>query len=192
MAHHHHTDTDSLYLELCVKLASYVMSACLRFTRNRQDAEDASQDFWLFLQTALVKYNPQQGDVLPWFKTTLRHFLISHFRPKKRRFHEQFLPLLTDDNTNTPIEVPDPSAIAIDPAVAAERAELRAALTAAIQKLPAKYRQVFSLFYGYDLSIKDIVDYYKQRGKVVPESTIKSHIHIARTKLRKRLGEYYH
>lgn len=69
-----------------------------QFTRQRQDAEDLTQETFLKAYRGLSQYNPSRA-FAPWLFTIARRTAINHFRSAKR-FEE--LPEESEDNCESP------------------------------------------------------------------------------------------
>jgi RNA polymerase sigma-70 factor (ECF subfamily) len=125
------------YGERAYRLAS-------RITGNGQDAEEVVQDaFW----TVIRKIDSFRGESAfgSWLYRIVANAAYQKLRGRKSRRHdlslEEVLPVF-DESGRHAAPVTDWSPRAEDPAI---RAELRTALTAAIDELPAAYRTVLVL-----------------------------------------------
>jgi RNA polymerase sigma-70 factor (ECF subfamily) len=135
-------------------------------TRNRQDAEEAVQDAFL---AASRRIDTFRGDSA--FGSWLYRVLANASYQKLRRRRPGQGPTIGDE----PSSLDEP----------ALRTELRLALTAAIDQLPADYRVALILHDVEGLSNPEI-------GAVLRISVpnVKSRVHRARSFVRKQLGEY--
>jgi RNA polymerase sigma-70 factor (ECF subfamily) len=135
-------------------------------TRNRQDAEEAVQDAFL---AAARRIDTFRGDSAfgSWLYRVLTNASYQKLRGRRAG----------------PGETIGPEPAALDEP--ARRAELRMALTTAIDQLPADYRVALILHDVEGLSNPEI-------GAVLKISVpnVKSRVHRARSFLRRRLGDY--
>lgn len=155
-----------------------------RITRNGQDADEVVQDaFW----TVVRKIDGFRGESA--FGSWLYRIVANAAYQKIRRRHGRRQEISLDDvlvafdecgSHDAP--VCDWSPRVNDPAV---QTEMRTALTAAIDELPAKYRAVLVLRDIEGLSHAEIAE---TLGLNIP--VVKTRTHRARLFLRKRLGEF--
>jgi RNA polymerase sigma-70 factor (ECF subfamily) len=166
----------STYGERAYRLAS-------RITRNGEDAQEVVQDaFW----TVIRKIDTFRGDSAfgSWLYRIVANAAYQKLRGRQSRRQElsldQVLPLF--DERGCFVEpVADWSQAANDPAV---QAELRMALSAAIDELPATYRTVLVL---RELEGRSNAEIAVTLGLSV--AVVKTRTHRARLFLRKRLEQ---
>ena len=155
-----------------------------RITGNEQDAEEVVQDaFW----TVVRKIDTFRGESAfgSWLYRIVANAAYQKRRGRQRRQREisldEVLPRFDERGCHA-APVTDWSAGTADPSV---QAELRTALTAAIDELPAAYRAVLVLRDVEGRSIAEIGETLELSSAVV-----KTRAHRARLFLRKRLGEH--
>ena len=66
--------------ELVQRHARRVFSLCYRFTSNRTDAEDLSQEVFLRIYKTLPSYRPAFGAFPTWLTSVTRNLLVDHYR----------------------------------------------------------------------------------------------------------------
>jgi RNA polymerase sigma-70 factor, ECF subfamily len=164
------------YGERAYRLAS-------RITGNGEDAEEVVQDA---LCTIVRKIDTFRGESAfgSWLYRIVANAAYHKLRGRQRRWRElsldDVLPVF-DANGCHAASMADWSSLVNDPAV---RAELRAALTSAIDELPAIYRTVLVL---RDVEGQSNSEIAATLGLSVP--VVKTRVHRARLFLRKRLAQ---
>jgi RNA polymerase sigma-70 factor (ECF subfamily) len=154
-----------------------------RITGNGEDAEEVVQDAFC---TIIRKIDMFRGESAfgSWLYRIVANAAYHKLRGRQRRCRElsldEVLPMFDADGCHAG-PVADWSARVNDPAV---QAELRTALTAAIDELPATYRTVLVL---RDLEGQSNSEIAIALGLSVP--VVKTRVHRARLFLRKRLAQ---
>jgi RNA polymerase sigma-70 factor (ECF subfamily) len=165
------------YGERAYRLASGI-------TGNGQDAEEVVQDA---LWTVVRKIDSFRGEAAfgSWLYRIVANAAYQKLRGRQSRQRElsldEVLPFFDESGRHVSPMV-DWSPRADDPAL---QVELRTALTAAIDDLPATYRTVLVLRDVEGRSTRQIAE---TLGLSVP--TVKTRVHRARLFLRKRLGHF--
>lgn len=170
----HYEELVSLYWP---QLSAFV----LRRTRHFQDTEDIIQETFMRAYLALERYPDERIEALkirPWLYKIAWSVYCNHTGRGK-------LPLIV------PLEMPDDTPYLeleederVQPEVLYEQAEQRRELEALLEKLPAHYRDLVSLYYFEELSQKEIADILN-----LPLGTVKVYIHRGIRLLRKLLDE---
>ena len=152
-------------------------------TGNGQDAEEVVQDaFW----TVIRKIDGLRGESAfgSWLYRIVANAAYQKLRGGRSRRHdlswEEVMPVF-DDRGRHAGPMPDWSARVDDPSI---QADLRLALTSAIEELPAAYRSVLVLRDVRGLSNPEIAEVL---GLSVP--VVKTRVHRARLFLRKQLDD---
>ena len=167
----------SRYGERAYRLASGI-------TGNGQDAEEVVQDA---LWTVLRKIDSFRGESAfgSWLYRIVANAAYQKLRGRQSRQHDisldEVLPRFEEHGRHA-APVADWSAGAADPST---QAELRTALTAAIDELPAAYRAVLVL---RDVEGRSTMEIAETLGLSI--EVVKTRAHRARLFLRKRLGEH--
>ncbi len=163
------------YGERAYRLAS-------RITGHRQDAEEVVQDaFWAVVR----KIDSFRGESAfgSWFYRIVANAAYQKLRRQNRRQElslDEVLPFFDESGRHVAPEI-DWTPRASDPAT---QTELRMALTAAIDELPAASRTALVL---RDVEGRSHEEIAEALGLTVP--VVKTRVHRARLLLRKRLGD---
>ncbi len=150
-----------------------LMAICLRFAKNRTDAEDILQEGFVKIFSKIDDYK-FEGSFEGWLKRIVINTAITHYTKNKKN------DVQTDiDDLEDRIAGDAPSYHETEKGHSREKALMKL-----IQELPEGYRMVFNLyvFEGYThAEIAELLD--------VSENTSKSQLSKARKYLRKRLEE---
>lgn len=146
-----------------------VLRLCGRFLPNREDAEDACQDTLLALTRAIRRFEGRST-----FRTWLHRLTANRARSTYHRLRGRF----AAEACGVPLpDRPDPRTTSV---VAGTRLDLLDGLEA----LSPDLAEAVALRDVLDLSYREIADLLG-----LPEGTVKSRIHQARTSLRHRLTD---
>jgi len=140
---------------------------CLRYHKNKDDAQDALQNALIKIFTKLEQFDPKKGNFKSWSSRVVINENLIFLRKNSNSFKVD-----TIDNVHF---VPDQSESALDILSAEE-------LTKMIQKLPAGYRTVFNLYVIEGFSHQEIADMLE-----IQLGTSKSQLSKARKELQKQL-----
>ena len=152
--------------ELIDTYSDYLYRIAFIYTKDEKVAEEVVQDvFWKYYQT-------QQYDGRASVKTYLTKMTINRSYDYLRSWKNKKA-LLIETFTNA--KGADTEAI---------QKEERGEITAAVLKLPVKYREVLLLYYYEDLQVAEIAELCK-----LSVSTVKTRLQRARTKLKPLLLE---
>ena len=143
-----------------------MMTLCLRYTRNEEDAKEILQDGFLKIFMNIGKYDPGRSGLYTWMRTVTIHTAIDFIRRK-----EKFQPVVQLESVQEP-EIPND---------VIEKMEAKS-LLAWIQCLPPATQVVFNLFVIDGYSHKEIAALLS-----VSEGTSKWHLSEARKRLKKNL-----
>lgn len=150
---------------------SYLMSICIRYTRNADKADEVLNMGFLRILNNLDKYKPE----IPfksWIRRVMINTLINEYKKEKKHYEtmlyvEEFYETSSFSEINDAIGKIDSEQIYI-----------------MIAKLPPASQQVFNLYF---------IDGYKHKeiGELlgISEGTSKWHLNSAREKLKKMLEE---
>jgi len=162
------------YRELVQRYQARVFSLAVRMLRQREDAEDVTQETFVRMFRAAHRYDPTRP-FSSWLFTIASRLCIDHLRRRR-------LPLVSlvrqepgSDEERT-IDVVDPG---LRPDDVAERGEEEQRTQALIDRLPPHYRIVVMLRHQEDLSYEEIAT-----ALVLPLGTVKARIHRARALLK--------
>lgn len=176
-------DIQQRLIDLCIKgerraeyelfkaMYSYLMSICLRYTRNEEKAREVLNMGYYKILTNLNKYNPE-SPFKPWARRVMINTLINEY--KKEKIHYQNV-IYVDDYIETEKQADINSAVS---GLDADR------LYQFIAQLPPASQQVFNLYF---------IDGYKHREIAellnISEGTSKWHLNWAREKLKEMIKQ---
>lgn len=175
---------DSAVADLAVLYGARMFQLALRYTRNREDAEEVVQDVLMKVRDKIAAF---RGDAAlsSWIYRITFNTAMSRLRAgRAARLHEvpdELLPV-GDESTARAVEPADWSGLGDDLVM---RAELRDALAAAVAELPAIYRAPVILRDLRGLSTEEA-----SRRLNVKDQTLKSRLHRGRLILRERLAAF--
>ena len=157
------------------KHAPWLLAVCLRYTGNREDAEDVLHDGFMKIIRSIDSYREKQtGSLEGWMRRIMVNTALNYIRDHKKD------PLLTG-----PEPLPDSMSEDDDHDEYGGWDLSREQLMELVCELPAGYRTVFNLYVMEDYSHKEIGELLD-----ISENTSKSQLSKARTFLKKRLFEY--
>jgi len=164
------------------KYASVMLGVCMRYCKNRGDAEDVMQDGFLKVFSQVHKFR-NEGSFEGWIKRIMINAAIDNYQSNLRLSFVQESGSL-HDTENFADSGPDDDDLPEALNLSKER------LMAMIQELPDGYRMVFNLYAIEGFGHKDIA---AMLG--ITESTSKTQLLKARKVLRKKIEniiENYH
>ncbi len=171
--------------EIVRRYETKVHNLATRLTRNTEDAEEVLQDVFVTVYRKIASFEGKAK-----FSSWLYRITVNAAFMKLRKRKQDpavsltdLLPQLQNTNDFAPQLVPSWSESCDSRAFGNE---IRAALQAAISKLPSDYRAVFILRDVDGLANKEVSDIL---GLSIP--AVKSRLHRSRLMLRKRLSRFY-
>lgn len=139
---------------------------CLRYAKDRPEAEDMLQDGFVKIMADIHQYRGE-GALGGWMRRVMVNTALQHIRKQNRQGYTVEITEIADTYQADEVILSD----------------LRAkALTQLIQKLPPGYRAVFNMYVIEGFSHKEIAEQME-----VTESTSKSQLSKAKAMLRKML-----
>ena len=143
-----------------------VFGLCLRYAKDRAEAEDKMQEGFIKVYTDLYQYRPI-GPLGGWIRRVVINSCLRFIRKRKRLVFNEYsdqmsMALKSDDNVISDLGAKD--------------------LIKVIQKLPEGYRLVFNLYVIEGFSHKEIAE---QLG--ISVNTSKSQLSRAKAYLRKKI-----
>jgi len=111
-----------------------------RFTRNRQDADDLTQDTFVKAFKNFHRYDERYA-FAAWLYTIGRRTVYNHYRSKKR------VEVLEETEFVDSSDTPDEQA---------EAEDRKASVWESVKRLKGPYREVLTLKYREDLSVREI------------------------------------
>lgn len=150
------------YMENAFRLA-------FRFCGNVDDAEDLVQDLLIKLYAKRIDLTEIE-QVQPWLAKTMYRLYIDNYR----KFKRSPMSYLDDEDVN--LHTADE---AVTPQTQTQRSQLQAMIVAGLKKLSDEHRVLIILCDMEGYSIPEV-----QQILEIPDGTIKSRLHRARSKLR--------
>jgi len=171
------------YRELIRRYVRPVFSLVYRMVRDRELAEDLTQDTFVKVLTHIEKYR-SEFKFSSWLFKIANNIAIDHLR--KRTVDTISMDgspnaMTASDVEATRIELPDQGENALDEITAKE---LGSAIEHAIGRLRPEYRNCIMLRHVEGRSYEEIAATLD-----LPLGTVKTYIHRARTELKEALGE---
>jgi len=148
----------------------YWFRLCLRYGRNRSEAQDIMQDGLVQIFKTLKQFDTTKGSFSAWSNRIMVTTALQYFRKEKYR---------TSENLDTVLDDADTSEDAFDKISAKE-------LTQIIQQLPDGYRMVFNLYEIEGYKHQEIA---KMLG--ISTGTSKSQLSKAKKLLRNQLEKIF-
>jgi RNA polymerase sigma-70 factor, ECF subfamily len=154
--------------------APVMMGVCMRYSKNRIDAEDVMQDGFIKVFSQIHKFR-REGSFEGWIKRIMINAAIDNYQSNlKHAFHEDVTESLpssliadqdgTDDDLPEELQIPHKK------------------LMEMIQELPDGYRMVFNLYAIENFNHKEIATLLG-----ISENTSKTQLFKARKALRKKI-----
>jgi len=166
----------SAFAILVERYQNYVFTLVLRFTINREDAEEISQDVFVKAFRSLQDF---RGDskFSTWLFTITRTTCLSFLRKKK-------LDIVSLDNERTELQLENQESS--QHANGVEQKSRHDMLNRAIMMLSPDDAQVLNLFYQADQSLEEI-------GRIMrlDPNNVKVKLHRARHRLKEKMEKYF-
>ncbi|HZI54716.1 MAG TPA: sigma-70 family RNA polymerase sigma factor [Chitinophagaceae bacterium] len=164
------------YAGLVTRYQNYVFTLALRFTKNREDAEEVSQDIFVKAYRALADFRGG-SKFSTWLYTIVNNTCITFLRKKRLEVHSL-------DNEKV-FEVAD----SMDSGMRANQVEQKSRLAMvnnAITMLNPDDAEVLTLFYKGEQTLEEIA-----RILGIEANTAKVRLHRARTRLKEKMEKYF-
>jgi RNA polymerase sigma factor (sigma-70 family) len=165
-----------LFAILVERYRNYVFTLVLRFTDNREDAEEMAQDIFVKAYRSLADFRGA-SKFSTWLYTIVHNTCISFLRKKK-------IDTVSIDRANTKIQVENrQSGFRAD---IVEQRSKHAMVNEAIRLLNPDDHQVISLFYKGEQSLDEI-------GRIMglEPNTVKVKLHRARQRLKEKMEKHF-
>jgi RNA polymerase sigma-70 factor, ECF subfamily len=171
------------YRELLTRYERPVFSLIFRMVRDRETAEDLSQETFVKVLNNLDRYSPE-FKFSSWLFKIANNLTIDHLR--RRRVDTISIEGAPDAITSESARATSIAVVSQDesPLEELESRELGSAIERAIGKLRPEYRACILLRHVEDKSYEEIAEIVK-----LPLGTVKTYIHRARHELRAALDE---
>ena len=164
------------YAGLVNRYQNYVFTLAMRFTKNREDAEEVSQDIFVKAYRALADFRGA-SKFSTWLYTIVNTTCITFLRKKRLEVHSL-------DNEKV-FEVAD----SIDSGMQANQVEQKsrfAMVNNAIKMLNPDDAEVLTLFYKGEQSLEEIAAILG-----IEANTAKVRLHRARTRLKEKMEKHF-
>ena len=144
-----------------------MFSMCLRYAKNRAEAEDFLQDGFMQVFRDLHQFDAAKGSLQGWVRKVIVNKILQHLRKKKLQFANADVADFAD-------------LVPVDESIIAMLSAKE--ITQLIQQLPEGYRVVFNLFMVEGYSHQEIAE---RLG--ISENTSKSQLRKARLALQQTI-----
>jgi len=164
------------YGGLVSRYQNYVFTLALRFTKNREDAEEVSQDIFIKAYRALADFRGA-SKFSTWLYTIVNTTCITFLRKKRMEVHSL-------DNEKV-FEVADSQ----DSGMRANLIEQKSRVSMvnnAIKMLSTDDAEVITLFYKGEQTLEEIAQILG-----IEANTAKVRLHRARTRLKEKMETYF-
>ncbi len=167
----------SAWEELVRRHTRRIFNICYRFTGNRTESQDLSQDVFLRVYRTLGSYRSAHGGFATWMTSVTRNLLIDHYRRTKRD-------RITDSLEDKMPAVENKESAGRRPDEQALLGELGGQVQSALTRLSPELREAVILRDLQQLEYSEI-----QQVLSVPEGTVKSRINRGRIELARILQQ---
>jgi RNA polymerase sigma-70 factor (ECF subfamily) len=164
------------YAILVNRYQNYVFTLSLRFTKNREDAEEVSQDIFIKAYRALADFKGT-SKFSTWLYTIVNNTCITFLRKKRLQTHSL-------DNEGV-FEVADSQDSGLRANLVEQKSKV-AMVNSAINLLSADDAEVITLFYKSEQSLEEIAQILG-----IETNTAKVRLHRARTRLKEKMERYF-
>lgn len=154
-----------------------IYNLCYRFTSNRAEAEDLTQEVFLRVYRTLGSYRLTYGGFATWMTSVTRNLLIDHYRRTRRD-------RLTDSLEDALPQVEEKESAGRRPDQMALAGELSWQVQHALSRISPDLREAVILRDLQGLEYREIQDVLQ-----VPEGTVKSRINRGRLELARLLEQ---
>lgn len=143
-----------------------MFSLCIRFSKDRAEAEDNLQDGFIKVFSSIGQY-AGKGSFEGWMKRIFVNTALEKFRKNNPYQYVEDFPEIEDTDIDEKTEIPSEILIRF------------------VQELPERYKMVFNLYVLEDMPHKDIAI-----SLGISEGTSKSNLARAREILKRKVKEY--
>jgi RNA polymerase sigma factor (sigma-70 family) len=164
------------YAGLVNRYQNYVFTLALRFTRNREDAEEVSQDIFVKAYRSLADFRGA-SKFSTWLYTIVNTTCITFLRKKRLEVHSL--------DSEKVFEVAD----SIDSGMRANQVEQKSRLAMvnnAIEMLNPDDAEILTLFYKGEQTLEEIAGILR-----IEANTAKVRLHRARTRLKEKMEKHF-
>ena len=180
LAHRARDGDEAAFAALVERHQTAAFNFAYRYLGDYDEAADAAQNGFVQLFVSLPQLDLERP-LKPWLFRTIRNRCIDMIRQRKTvsldasRYDEEGESLTPADRLADDDPLPDE---------VAERGDLQQLLSAAIRRLPDRYRDVVALRYTTDMTFGELAE-----ALGIPENTARIRFHRAKSLLRAALKE---
>lgn len=164
------------YGSLVSRYQNYVFTLALRFSKNREDAEEVSQDIFIKAYRALADFRGA-SKFSTWLYTIVNTTCITFLRKKRLEVHSL-------DNEKV-FEVADSQESGMQANLVEQKARV-SMVNNAIKMLSTDDAEVITLFYKGEQTLEEIA-----RILGIEANTAKVRLHRARTRLKEKMETHF-
>jgi RNA polymerase sigma factor (sigma-70 family) len=164
------------YAGLVNRYQNYVFTLSLRFTKNREDAEEVSQDIFIKAYRALADFKGN-SKFSTWLYTIVNNTCITFLRKKRLQTHS-----LDKEGV---FEVADSQDSGLRANMVEQKSRV-AMVNEAIKMLNTDDAEIITLFYKSEQSLDEIAQILR-----LETNTAKVRLHRARTRLKEKMEKYF-
>lgn len=164
------------YAILVDRYQNYVFTLSLRFTKNREDAEEVSQDIFIKAYRALADFKGN-SKFSTWLYTIVNNTCISFLRKKKLQAHSL--------DTEGVFELADSQDSGLRANMVEQKSKV-SMVNRAISLLNPDDAEIITLFYKSEQSLDEIAQILG-----VESNAAKVRLHRARTRLKEKMEKHF-
>ncbi|MFI5128645.1 MAG: RNA polymerase sigma factor [Chitinophagales bacterium] len=164
------------YAGLVNRYQTYVFTLALRFTKNREDAEEVSQDIFIKAYRALADFKGT-SKFSTWLYTIVNNTCITFLRKKRLQTHSL-------DNEGV-FEVADSQDSGLRANLVEQKSRV-AMVNSAIGLLGPDDAEIITLFYKSEQTLEEIAQILG-----LETNTAKVRLHRARTRLKEKMQQHF-
>lgn len=164
------------YALLVNRYQSYVFTLSLRFTKNREDAEEVAQDIFIKAYRALADFKGN-SKFSTWLYTIVNNTCITFLRKKRLETHS-----LDKEGV---FEVADSQDSGLRANLVEQKSRV-AMVNSAISLLNPDDAEIITLFYKSEQSLEEIAQILS-----LETNTAKVRLHRARTRLKEKMEKHF-
>jgi RNA polymerase sigma-70 factor (ECF subfamily) len=164
------------YAALVDRYKSYVFTLAFRFTKNREDAEEVSQDIFIKAYRALADFRGA-SKFSTWLYTIVNTTCITFLRKKRLEVHSL-------DNEKV-FEVADSQDSGFRANLVEQKSRI-AMVNQAIALLSTDDAEIITLFYKGEQTLEEIA-----RVLGIESNAVKVRLHRARTRLKEKMQKHF-
>ena len=166
----------ALFAQLLQRYQQYVFTLVYRFTDNREDAEEISQDVFIKAYRSLADFRGE-AKFSTWLYTIVRTSCITFLRKKR-------LETTSLDSERTTLQLVNKESGFTANAI--EQKSRHAMVNAAIRLLSPDDSQILTLFYKGEQTLEEI-------GRIMglDPNTVKVKLHRARNRLKEKMEKHF-